>query len=162
MRIQEADALIRRAVSSDADALTDLINRAFKRVESFLIDGDRIDLQTVQGLLGKGTFLLAEEGGTLAGCVYVEPRGERAYLGLLSVDPHRQKAGLGSSLMNAAEDFCVHAGCRFIDLQIVNVRRELPGFYHHRGYFETGTAPFVPGLNPKVPCHFVKMSKPLK
>jgi GNAT superfamily N-acetyltransferase len=160
--MQEADPLIRHAVRSDADALTGLINRAFKRAESFLIDGDRIDLQTVQGLLGKGRFLVAEESGTLAACVYVEPRQDRAYLGLLSVDPHRQKAGLGSSLMNAAEDFCVNAGCHFIDLQIVNVRRELPDFYRRRGYVEVGTAPFVPGLKPKVPCHFVKMSKLLK
>ena len=154
--------MIRHAVISDADAVTDLINRAFRRAESFLIDGDRIDLQSVQDLLGKGTFVLAEESEKLAGCVYVEPRGERAYIGLLSVDPQRQKSGLGSSLMNAAEDFSVNAGCRFTDLQIVNVRRELPNFYHRRGYVETGTAPFVPGINPKVPCHFVKMSKQLK
>jgi GNAT superfamily N-acetyltransferase len=150
------------ATHSDADAINFLINTAFKRAESFLIDGNRIDLQAVQSLLEKGKFLVTEEDGTLAGCVYVEPRGERAYLGLLSVDPHRQKAGLGSMLMKAAEDYCRNIGCRFIDLQIVNLRQELPSFYHHRGYVETGTAPFVPGLNPKVPCHFVKMSKPLK
>lgn len=153
---------MRVATPSDADPITRVINRAFKRAESFLIDGHRIDLQSVQSLLEKGTFLLAEDKATLAGCVYVELRGDRAYLGLLSVDPHRQKAGLGSQLMNAAEDFCARSGCRFVDLQIVNVRQELPSFYHHRGYVETGTAPFVPGLNPKVPCHFVKMSKPLQ
>lgn len=153
---------LRVATHSDADAITSLINAAFRRAEAFLIDGNRIDLQTVQGLLEKGKFLVAEESGTLAACVYVEPKGERAYLGLLSVDPHRQKAGLGSMLMKAAEDYCRNAGCRFIDLQIVNVRQELPSFYHHRGYVETGTAPFVPGVIPKVPCHFVKMSKPLK
>ena len=153
---------MRLATHADADAITSLINAAFRRVESFLIEGNRIDLQTVQGLMEKGKFLVSEEDGTLAGCVYVEPRGERAYLGLLSVDPNRQKAGLGSMLIKAAEDYCCNAGCRFIDLQIVNVRQELPSFYHHRGYVETGTAPFVPGLIPKVPCHFVKMSKPLK
>ena len=153
---------LRMATHSDGGAITILINTAFRRAESFLIDGNRIDLQTVQGLMEKGKFLVTEEDGTLAGCVYVEPRDERAYLGLLSVDPHRQKAGLGSMLMKAAEDYCRNAGCRFIDLQIVNLRQELPSFYHHRGYVETGTAPFVPGLVPKVPCHFVKMSKPLK
>jgi GNAT superfamily N-acetyltransferase len=153
---------LRVATHSDADAITILINIAFKRAESFLIDGNRIDLRTVQSLMEKGKFLVTEEDGILAGCVYVEPRGERAYLGLLSVDPHRQKAGLGSILMKAAEDYCRNIGCRFIDLQIVNLRQELPSFYHHRGYVETGTAPFVPGLIPKVPCHFVKMSKELK
>jgi len=43
----------------------------------------------------------------------------------------------------------------------VNLRKELPDFYHRKGYIETGTAPFPPDLNPKLPCHFVKMSKPL-
>jgi N-acetylglutamate synthase-like GNAT family acetyltransferase len=153
---------LRVATHSDAGAITILINAAFRRAESFLIDGHRIDLPTVQDLLEKGKFLVAEEDGKIAGCVYVEPRGDRAYLGLLSVDPDRQKAGLGSMLLKAAEDYCLNASCRFIDLQIVNVRQELPSFYHRRGYVETGTAPFVPGIIPKVPCHFVKMSKELK
>src|ERR1039458_2612811 len=63
--------------------------------------------------------------------------------------------------VDAAEDYCAQAGSRFMDLQIVNLRKELPDFYHRRENVETGTAPFTPGLNPKLPCHFVKMSKPL-
>jgi hypothetical protein len=63
--------------------------------------------------------------------------------------------------VDAAEDYCAQAGSRFMDLQIVNLRKELPDFNHRRGYVETGVAPFTPGLNPKLPCHFVKMSKPL-
>jgi hypothetical protein len=63
--------------------------------------------------------------------------------------------------MTAAEEYCAKAGCRFMDLRIVNVRRELPAFYRNRGYVETVTEPFTPGLAPKVPCHFVKMSKRL-
>jgi GNAT superfamily N-acetyltransferase len=152
---------VRVAVLQDAEEITWLINAAFRLAESFLIDRDRIDVDSVKSLLEKGKFLLADEGGDIAGCVYVELRGERAYLGLLSVDPQRQKAGLGSLLMNAAESYCAKAGCRFMDLRIVNVRCELPDFYHRRGYVETGTAPFTPDLHPKVPCHFVEMSKPL-
>lgn len=151
----------RVAEVTDAPAIMAVINAAFRRAESFLIDRDRVDLEMVRSLLEKGKFLVAEEDHDLVGCVYVELRGDRAYLGLLSVDPDRQKAGLGSQLMNAAENYCARAGCRFMDLRIVNVRRELPAFYRHRGYVETGTAPFTPGLNPKVPCHFVEMSKPL-
>ena len=82
-------------------------------------------------------------------------------MGLLSVDPTKQKSGLGSKLMDAAEDSCAKAGSRFMDLQTVNLRKELPGLYRRRGYIETGTAPLTPGLNTKLPCHFVKMSKPL-
>jgi predicted N-acetyltransferase YhbS len=166
---QEDLVQVRLAEIQDIEAITSVINAAFKFAESFLVDRDRIDAETVQSLLEKGKFLIAfnqrEDSGsdrdTVVGCVYVELRGERAYLGLLSVDPKRQKEGLGSLLMNAAEQHCAKAGCRFMDLRIVNVRRELPSFYRNRGYVETGTAPFTPGLNPKVPCHFVEMSKPL-
>jgi GNAT superfamily N-acetyltransferase len=160
---------VRVAEIRDAEAIASAINAAFRQAESFLIDRDRIDLETVRELLRTGIFLVADnaadnvadDSGALCGCVYVELRGERSYLGLLSVDPLRQKSGLGSKLMNAAEDYGAKAGSRFMDLQIVNLRKELPDFYHRKGYIETGTAPFPPDLNPKLPCHFVKMSKPL-
>lgn len=152
---------LRVAEIRDAEAIAAVINAAFRQAESFLLDRDRIDLEKVRELLQTGSFLVADDLGSLRGCVYVEPRGERSYLGLLSVDPQSQKSGLGSKLMHAAEDYCAKGGSRFMDLQIVNLRKELPDFYHRRGYTETGTAPFTPGLNPKLLCHFVKMSKPL-
>jgi GNAT superfamily N-acetyltransferase len=151
----------RLAEPNDADAIMGVINTAFREAEAFFIDGDRIDLNSVRAYLDAGKFLLAEDGAVLFGCVYVELRGERAYLGLLSVDPRQQKAGIGSQLMNAAEDYCAKAGCRVMDLQIVNLREELPCFYRRRGYVETGTAPFPADVKTKIRCHFVKMSKPL-
>lgn len=153
--------MLRIAEIGEADAITTLINAAFRNAESFLIDRDRVDRDTVHAFMKSGKFLVADEDGALAGCVYVERHGERGYLGLLSVDPQRQNSGLGSSLMSEAERYCAVAGCKFMDLRIVNVRRELPSFYQRRGYVTTGTAPFPPGLTTKVPCHFVTMSKPL-
>lgn len=154
---------MRLAENQDAESITALINAAFKAAEGFLMDRDRITLESVQSFLQAGKFLLAEPDGDgpLPGCVYVELRGERAYLGLLSVDLKQQKSGLGSALMNAAEEYCAKAGCRFMDLQLINLREELPGFYRRRGYVESGVAPLTAGISPKVPCHFVKMSKPL-
>lgn len=154
--------LVRVTNPGDAEAVSGVINAAFRKAEGFLIDRDRIDLKTVQDLFRTGTFLVAEENGVVVGCVHVEMRGERSYLGLLSVNPDGQKSGVGSKLMTAAEDYCAKAGSRFMDLRIVSVRQELPEFYHRRGYVETGTAPFTPGLEPKLPCHFVNMAKPLK
>jgi hypothetical protein len=48
-----------------------------------------------------------------------------------------------------------------MDLQIVNLREELPAFYRKLGYEETGTAPFPTDVVTKLPCQFVKMSKVL-
>src|SRR5262245_56079467 len=82
---------IRRAMVVDAERLVALINAAFV-VEHVALDGDRVDLQVVRSLMAKGTFLVAPaaDSQNLAGCVYVEPRGERCCLGLLSVAPALQ------------------------------------------------------------------------
>src|SRR5258707_10121067 len=107
----------------------------------------------------KGKFLLAEDAAGLAGCVYVELRGDHGYLGLLGVDPSRQGIGLGRKLMDAAENFFRQAGCVAVDLRVVSARTPLPSFYRHLGYLETGTAPFAPEVPAKVSCHYILMSK---
>ena len=152
---------IRLAVVADAEKITNIINAAFHIVEGFFIDGPRIDQAEVEQLLDKGAFLLAEAGDKLNGCVYVELRGERSYLGLLSVDPTCQRGGLGSLLMSEAEKYCRERGSRFMDILIVNLRTDLPAFYQRRGYFENGTAPFPADVVTKIPCHFINMSKAL-
>lgn len=158
---EDSSERIRIAGAHEAAAVMAVINAAFRQAESFFIERHRIDLEEVQELQGSGAFLVREIGGAIIACVYVEVRGDRSYLGLLAVDPAAQKAGVGSKLMSAAEEHCREAGSRFMDIQIVNLRRELPEFYHRRGYVEAGTAPFTSGLDPKLPCHFVKMTKAL-
>jgi GNAT superfamily N-acetyltransferase len=152
---------VRLAEAQDAQAIKAVINVAFRKAESFFIDGDRATLELMRSLLSKGKFLVAVDSGGIVGCVYVELRADRAYLGLLCVDPERQHHGLGSVLMNAAEEYCAKCGSRFVDLKIVNVRQELPAFYRKRGYVVTGTSAFTAGLNPKLACHFVEMTKEL-
>lgn len=153
-----SDLRIRLGQSEDVEMLARLINAAFL-VEQPFIEGDRINPDGVRAYMEKGKFLLAEDSAGLAGCVYVEIRGARGYLGLLGVDPPRLGAGLGRRLMDAAENYFREAGCRAIDLRIVSARIPLPAFYRHLGYAETGTAPFPPDAPAKVPCHFILMSK---
>ena len=146
---------------ADAEKVTTLINSAFRPAEEFFIDEERINLESVRNFFETGKFLLGESDGIVAACVYVELRDERAYLGLLSVDPARQHFGLGSLLMNAAEEFCRGLACRFMDINVVNLREELFGFYRKRGYVETGICPFPANIETKLPCHFIEMSKQL-
>jgi len=150
----------RVAQIEDAASIARLVNDAF-RPERFFIAADRTNPDKVRALLDKGKFLLAENDARLAGCVYVELKGERGYFGLLAVDPKLQRSGLGSQLVAAAEDECRSAGCRIMDLTIVNLRKELPAFYRRLGYTETGTLPFPSDQHPNQPCHLVRMSKPL-
>jgi N-acetylglutamate synthase-like GNAT family acetyltransferase len=152
---------VRIAELGDAEVIKKVINAAFRIAEGFFVSNERIDLPEVRASLKTGKFLLAEVEGTVIGCVYVEPRGDRSYLGLLAVDPQRQQAGLGSLLMDAAENYCRDLSCRYMDIKVVNLRKELPGFYAKRGYVETGTSPFPPEVETKLACHFIDMSKPL-
>jgi GNAT superfamily N-acetyltransferase len=152
---------IRVAAPADAAKIIAVINAAFRIAEGFFVDGPRISQAEVEQLLGKGIFLLAETGRQLNGCVYVELRGERSYLGLLSVDPSYQRGGLGSFLMHEAESYCRERGSRFMDILIVNLRQELPAFYQRRGYVESGATPFPDEIDTKMPCHFINMTKPL-
>jgi N-acetylglutamate synthase-like GNAT family acetyltransferase len=153
---------IRFAEEHELNAITALINAAFA-VESFFKPGDRLDLEITRGFFHTGRFLVADDNGSLAACVYVELRGDRAYLGLLSVDPARQKSGLGRSLVSAAEEFAREMGAHFMDLRIVNLREELPRIYERYGYAASGTEPIPQEMAEQVsmPCHFIRMSKPL-
>lgn len=150
----------RPAEERDAAALVRLINAAF-RVEGPFIEGDRIDSSGLASYMAKGKFLLAADAAGLAGCVYVELRGNRGYLGLLGVDPARQGTGLGRKLMDAAESYFRAAGCVAVDLRVLSTRTSLPAFYRHLGYHETGTAPLSPEVPAKVPFHYILLSKTL-
>ncbi len=154
------DLTIRHAAEPDTEALTKLINEAFQ-VERFFLASDRLNVAEVRERLVRGTFLLLEDDGALVGCVYAELRGESGYVGLLSVTPQRQKAGLSRMLMTAAEEYFRTNGCRWTELRIVNLRKELPPYYRHLGYQEVGTEEFPAEIPAILPCHFLIMRKAL-
>jgi GNAT superfamily N-acetyltransferase len=153
---------VRLADSADTDPLVRLINAAFI-VEKPIIDGDRINAEKVSALFETGKFLLLEEGSQLVSCIYAEIKdSRRGYLGLLAVDPNRQKKGLGRRTVEAAENFLKQAGCEFAYLRVVNVRAELQPIYERLGYSVTGIAPIPDTILLKMPSHFTVMSKTLK
>src|SRR5216683_2294442 len=151
---------IRNATQSDADAITHLVNAAFL-VERFFIERDRTNPATVRNLFEKGKFLLAEDALNLVGCVYVELREDRGYFGMLSINPSRQRMGVGRQLVDFVEQCFRDAGCKFSDLKIVNVRTDLHALYHRWGYVDTGTGIYDDPTPTKIPVHFIHMSKSL-
>jgi ribosomal protein S18 acetylase RimI-like enzyme len=155
-----AEYRLREASTADLDAIVVLINRAFA-VERFFKNGDRADAEMVQQNLKEGKFLLLADQDEIVACIFVKLMGERAYLGTLSVDPERQRSGLGSRMMKEAEVYCRAAGCKVLDIRIVNLRNELPGIYRKFGFVETGTQSAEMVKNASQPIHFVTMSKAL-
>ena len=157
-----APVTIRPGRADDLPAILRLINEAFL-VEKSFVDGDRTDLADLAARLARGQFLCALAGEAIVACVYLELRGERGYFGMLAVDPARQGTGLGRRLVAEAEATCRARGCTVMDIQVVNLRTELPPYYRALGYGESGTIPFGEGEvgKAKRPCHFVRMSKRL-
>jgi ribosomal protein S18 acetylase RimI-like enzyme len=154
---------IRAATAADGAAIVDLTNRAFA-IETFL-HGTRTDEETMAALWRKGEFLVAEDpAGTITASVYIELRRDRGYFGMLAVDPRRQGNGQGRALADAAEKHCRERGCRFMDITVLSLGRELLPFYHQLGYLQTGTAAFQPSrpLKDKVACHTIVLSKNLR
>lgn len=154
----------RLATHADLPALARVINDAYK-VEEFFLNAARTseaDLRTK--LESPASVFLVLDGrapGTLAGAVHVELRGERGYFGLLAVDPARQGEGLARVLIEAVEAHCRRAGCRALDIDVVNLRTELPAFYAKFGLLPVSTAPFPAHEKLMRPVHLIVMSKPL-
>lgn len=140
--------------------IASLVNLAFL-VERFFIERDRTSPAAVCDLMKKGKFLLAGDGKNIFGCIYMEQRGERGYFGMLSVDPSRQRMGVGRLLVDTVEKYFREAGCKMSDLKIVNVRTDLHDLYQRWGYADTGTAVYDDPTPTKIPVHFITMSKPL-
>ena len=152
--------VVREASAQDVDAIVALINRAFA-VEHFFRSGDRADPEQVRQMMNDGRFLLlTDRVGTVA-CVFVKVTGERGYLGALSVDPARQRLGLGARMMRESENYFRAAGCKTVDIRIVNVRPELLKIYRKFGFVETGTESAKVIRTATRPVHFITMSKEL-
>jgi GNAT superfamily N-acetyltransferase len=151
---------VRTATVTDVPLLVSLINAAFV-VERAFVDRDRTNVDEIAGYLETGNFLIADsDAGGAEACIYVETHRDRGYIGMLAAQPARQGHGIGRQMMAAAEQYCRAAGCRAIEIKLVNLRTELPGFYRNLGYVDAGTAPFN---DPKLtkPAHFLWMTKEL-
>lgn len=159
--LHAAGLTTRIADAGDVSGVVALVCLAYC-VEAFFLEGDRTNADDVRARMARGQFLLLEDSqGKLAGCVYVEVREERGYFGMLAIDPARQRQGLGAELVAAAEAHCRAAGCAEMEIDVVNLRTELPPFYRRLGYMERGSRPFPDEERARIPCHLVVMAKAL-
>lgn len=163
---------IRPAVAADIPALHALIERGYRGEsakagwthEADLLSGqrtDRVELATI--VAGpRSTVLLAFDDAVLVGCVQLMLTAPgTAYLGMLTVDPVRQAAGLGRQLIAAAEAEAVRRfGAERIEMTVISRRSELLAYYERRGYARTGEIrPFPVKVDP--PLDMVVMARPL-
>lgn len=141
---------IRPAILADIPQLLPLINSAFRGEtskqgwthEADLIEGAvRTDEETLrQILLAPEDVLLqySDEAGHVQACVSLQKKERGLYLGMLTVMPELQGAGIGQQLLAAAEDFAQQQHCPGIFMTVISVRTELIAWYERHGYRQTG------------------------
>ena len=154
----------RYATAKDIPELVRVINLAY-RVEDFFIDGDRTNAADVQARLEApgSAFIVVDtdDSEKLAGAVFVDVHENRGHFAVLSVDPAFQGRGLARTLIDAVEKHCRDAGCDALDIEVVNLREELPAFYTKFGFTRSGTAEFPSNEKLTRDAHLMLMSKAL-
>lgn len=168
---------IEKATPADIPTMATIVNTCYRgevskqgwTTEADLIDGDiRTDEANLKELMfaPTTTFLkcVHSEAG-IVGTVYLDKRGQRLYLGMLSVAINWQAAGIGKRLMKAAEELALSSGCGAIFMQVIPNRTSLMDWYARHGYLPTGERkPFDgdPRFGvPRIPLEFVILEKKL-
>ena len=141
------------AKTDDIPELAFLINKAYKgegskqawTSEGDLFDGLRINENVLTELFGDENAIILKyvnDKGAIIGCVYLQKQESQIYLGLLSVSPDTQTAGVGKQLLIAAEEYTREQKCNKIVMSVITIRHELVEWYKRRGYYPTGIKPF--------------------
>lgn len=163
------------ATEKDLQAIMSLVNSAYRGEqakigwthEANLIKGDlRIDEKVLTRLfLNPEAVILkaVDNNNEISGCVYLEKKVKRLYLGMLSVSPEKQALGIGKSLLRSAENYAIEKNCIAIEMTVISARTELIEWYQRNGYVNTGrTRPFSEDRRfgiPTQPIEFIVMEK---
>jgi GNAT superfamily N-acetyltransferase len=176
----------RPADVTEVPALVELVNSAYRgdssrrgwTTEADLLGGQRTDSESLGTQLkaAGNIVLVAELDARLVGCVFLERISAEAvaaatveaYLGMLTVDPRIQAAGIGSAVLAAAERYARDAfGAVAVRMTVIAQRAELIAWYERRGYARTGEVQAFPygdarfGVPKRDDLYFVVLRKPL-
>ena len=139
----------RIATRADIPELVALIESAYRgessragwTTEADLLDGQRLDAAMLAADLADPAFrmlVVADAVGLLA-CAAVTDRGAgTAYFGMFAVRPSAQGNGVGTFLLNTAEEHARSFGATRMDLTVLWMRTDLIAWYARRGYLPTG------------------------
>ena len=167
---------ISKTTLEDIPQLERLINSAYRgegskkgwTTEADLLGGIRTDHDNLEKMLNKDGAVILKfmgENNNLQGCVYLEKRESKMYLGMLTVSPDEQAKGIGKKLLFEAEKYAVGQKCSAIEMTVISARDELIKWYQRHGYYETGeTKPFPKDEKfgiPKQPLEFIVLEKKL-
>ena len=165
---------ISEATREDIPALVILINNAYRgegskkgwTTEADLPGGKRTDANMLVQIINKQNAAILKfcnDDGAFTGCVYLEKKKNKMFVGMLTVSPTEQTKGIGKKLLSASEDYAQKQNCTSMQMTVISVRTELIHWYERRGYYKTGeTIPFTSDTKfaiTKQPLEFLVMEK---
>jgi GNAT superfamily N-acetyltransferase len=148
---------VTKAVLADVPQLNVLVNSAYRgetskqgwTTEADLLDGMRIDEEMLTEYFNDENIAILKNtdgNGIINGCVYLEVRRPKLYVGMFSVSPALQGKGIGRDLLLAAEEQAKQLDIHTLSMTVISIRHELIDWYKRRGYRPTGEMlPFHPG-----------------
>ena len=168
----------RDAVPGDVPQVVALVERAYRgqasragwTTEADLLDGQRTDEREIGELVGSRTsrIRVAFIEGQLVACVRIDRASGFGYVGMVSVEPTRQRDGLGRLLLTEAERVIRdELGLDRARMTVIGQRVELIAWYGRRGYLPTGEREPFPygeprnGLPRRPDLYFEVLQKPL-
>ena len=152
--------MIEKANLDDVSALNVLVNSAYRgesskqgwTTEADLLGGIRVDDERLKEIIAKpGAMILKylDERNNITGCVHLEKKDSKLYLGMLTVSPTEQGRGIGKKLMNTAEEEAKKLNCISIYMTVLTDRTELIAWYERHGYINTGNKKPFPAGDPR-------------
>ena len=139
---------LRIAAKADAQAIADLVNRAYRPAphaagwthESHLVAGERTSAGQVRALFQpRSVILLLCSEANIVACVHLQGDSSGASIGMLATDPELQAQGLGKRMLSHAENYAAERlGASLFRMSVLSSRPELLAFYQRRGYVLTG------------------------
>lgn len=136
------------ATTDDIPGLLQLINSAYRGEdakrgwthEAEIIEGSlRTDEDELLRLLNNPNAVILKhtEEKRINGCVYLEKKEQKLYLGMLSVSPFEQSKGIGKKLLSAADNYARDKHLKKIEMTVISRRHELIAWYERNGYAQT-------------------------
>ena len=139
------------ASKQDVPALVVLMDEAYRSKSSGQLDwasesdlfigNKRTDEETVAKLMDNPDAIFYKyinEEAHIEGCVFLQKKNNRLYLGMLSVSPFAQGKGIGKQLLNAANQYAKEQNCFSIYMTVITIRTGLIEWYERHGYKKTG------------------------
>jgi ribosomal protein S18 acetylase RimI-like enzyme len=173
--------IITPASDLDLDGILPLVNAAYRGIgakagwtsENGIVSGTRVDAASIESLLDQQRTVILlmrrETGSRPIGCIVVRLDDDATCeLSMFAIHPDEQAAGLGRTLLRAAETYAYRNGARLAELTVVHVRDTLIAWYERHGYRRTGATKAFPYHDPSLgqpmrnDLHFVVLAKTLE